>query len=155
VVAIPGCPVHPDWIVGTIAYILANKALPPLDANNRPTMFFGQMLHDICPRRATFNSTYGTRHNQGTSCLTCHSNTDSGVYSPRQLGTLGCMYALGCKGPKTHCDCPSRKWNGPGANQPGVSWCNLAGAPCIGCTEPTFPDGMSPFYTLSGPGVDD
>jgi len=36
-----------------------------------------------------------------------------------------------------------------------VNWCVEAGAPCYGCTEPTFPDGMSPFYTLNGPGADD
>jgi hydrogenase small subunit len=37
----------------------------------------------------------------------------------------------------------------------GVNWCVGAKSPCIGCTEPGFPDAMSPFNTLSGPGVDD
>jgi hydrogenase small subunit len=60
------------------------------------------------------------------------------------------MGHLGCNGWKTYCDCPLRKWNSGGAGQPGVNWCVGSNAPCIGCTQSDFPDGMSPFYTLEG-----
>jgi hydrogenase small subunit len=155
VIKIPGCPVHPDWVVGTIAYILANKAAPPLDSYNRPTQFFGNLVHSACPYMAQYTSTFARGHHHPTPCLSCHTNGDSRVPNPKTLGTIGCRYALGCKGPVTHADCPTRKWNSPAANTTGTSWCNQVGSPCIGCTEPTFPDGMSPFYKLSGSGAND
>jgi NiFe hydrogenase small subunit HydA len=156
VVNIPGCPMHPDWLVGTVAYILANGSLPALDALGRPTAFYGKTLHEQCPYLGEYNTKYGRQsHARGQSCLECHTRTDSDVPQPRSLGTSGCLFALGCKGLQTRCDCAVRKWNGGAAGTPGVSWCVEAGGPCTGCTEPTFPDGMSPFNTLNGPGADD
>jgi hydrogenase small subunit len=123
VINIPGCPVHPDWVVGTIAYILANGAAPKLDEHGRPQAFFGRKIHgDWCPRKERDKD--------------------------KTLGGEGCLKELGCKGPDTKSDCPLRQWNSPGQDQYGVNWCIGAGSPCIGCTEPTFPDGMSPFYEL-------
>lgn len=157
VINIPGCPIHPDWLVGTISSILVKGTPGPLDSYGRPTAFFGSFAHNACPYLSTFNSTYGPRltHAGSRSCLSCHSRTDTHVPNPRTLGMGGCLYALGCKGRQTHCDCPTRKWNSPAKGQVGVNWCVQAGSPCIGCTEPNFPDGMSPFYTLNGPGVHD
>ena len=154
---IAGCPIHPDWLVGTISSILVNGVAPALDAYGRPTQFFGATVHSKCPNLASYDSNYGrrTNHAGSRSCLACHSRTDSEVPNPRSLGRAGCLYALGCKGRQTYCDCPSRKWNNPAKGQVGVSWCVQAGSPCIGCTEPSFPDGMSPFYTLNGPGAED
>ena len=75
----------------------------------------------------------------------CPYNEDNGGNEDR------CLKEYGCRGPETHCDCPIRKWNSPAAGSYGVNWCVGAGrpngAPCHGCTEPTFPDGMEPFYT--------
>lgn len=156
VVNIPGCPMHPDWLVGTVAYILANGKLPALDAQSRPTAFYGKTLHEQCPFLTEFNTKYGRQgHAKGQSCLDCHARTDSHVPQSRSLGLGGCLFALGCNGGRTHCDCSARKWNGGQAGTPGVSWCVEAGSPCTGCTEPTFPDGMTPFYSLNGPGVED
>ena len=152
VINIPGCPIHPDWLVGTISSILVNGTPGTLDSHGRPTAFFGSTVHDMCPNLSSYNSTYGPRvgHAGNRSCLTCHSRTDSHVPNPRTLGTGGCLYALGCKGRQTYCDCPTRKWNNPAKGQMGVNWCVEAGGPCIGCTDASFPDGMSPFYTLNG-----
>ncbi len=157
VINIAGCPIHPDWLVGTISSILVNGTPGPLDSYGRPTAFFGQSVHDTCPNLNSYNSTYAREmgHAKDRSCLTCHSNTDSDVRNPRSLGAAGCLFALGCKGKRTYADCATRKWNNPAKGQPGVNWCVQAGSPCIGCTEPTFPDGMSPFYALNGRGVDD
>ena len=63
------------------------------------------------------------------------------------------MEFLGCKGKHTHSDCPIRKWNAGDANRYGVNWCVEARSPCLGCVNPNFPDGMSPFYVhLPEPG---
>ena len=117
---IPGCPPHPDWIVGTIASLLLN-GLPTaddLDDNLRPLAFYGKLIHENCPRRAYF---------------------DEGKFA-KKFGDEGCLYELGCKGPITYADCPTRRWNN------GTNWVIGAGAPCNGCTQPEFIDGTSPFY---------
>lgn len=54
-----------------------------------------------------------------------------------------CLKNLGCRGPQTEANCPILKWNG------GKNWCIGADAPCIGCTEPTFP-GKNAFYKHEG-----
>ncbi|MDH4207422.1 MAG: hydrogenase small subunit [Anaerolineae bacterium] len=117
---IPGCPPHPDWFVGTVASLLL-KGLPgehELDEYLRPKAFFGQLIHENCPRRAYF---------------------DEGKFA-KKLSDPYCLYELGCKGPVTHADCPIRLWNN------GTNWCIGSGAPCIACVEPTFPDVVAPVY---------
>jgi hydrogenase small subunit len=112
VVNVPGCPPHPDWFVGTVATILIGglNALA-LDEHLRPKAFYGGLIHDNCPFRGYFDD----------------SRFAEDFSSP------GCLYALGCRGPETHSDCPHRKWNN------GVNWCIGSGSPCIGCVEPGFP----------------
>lgn len=117
---IPGCPPHPDWIVGTISSILLN-GLPKaedLDDNLRPLAFYGKLIHENCPNRAYF---------------------DEGKFA-KKFGDEGCLYELGCKGPITYADCPLRRWNS------GTNWVIGVGAPCNGCTQPEFPDLVAPFY---------
>ena len=129
VINIPGCPMHPDWLVGTIIDLLTGTAVT-LDSNGRPTKFYpAQVIHEHCPLRGTEEANI--------------------------LGQSGCLIELGCKGPRAHADCHIRKWNCPAAGKTGVNWCIGAGSPCIGCTEPTFPDGMTPFYRSGGDGGDD
>jgi hydrogenase small subunit len=116
---VPGCPPHPDWLVGTIASVLLS-GLPSadgLDAALRPKAFYGKLIHDNCPRRAYF---------------------DAGQFA-QHTGEPGCLYEIGCKGPVTYADCPIRLWNN------GVNWCIGSGAPCIGCVEPGFPDALQPM----------
>lgn len=120
VVNIPGCPPHPDWFAGSLASILL-FGLPKsedLDEHGRPKAFFGKLIHENCPRRAYY---------------------DEGKFA-KKLGDPGCLYELGCKGPVTYADCPTRLWNN------GVNWCVGSGAPCMGCCEPGFPDVVSPLY---------
>jgi hydrogenase small subunit len=118
---IPGCPAHPDWIVLTIAELLAGRT-PALDSNGRPATFFsGESLriHERCPRReADEASTFGLDGR--------------------------CLEGLGCKGPSTQADCPTRLWNNK------TNWCVGANAVCLGCTESGFPDRFSPFYRQGG-----
>lgn len=114
---IPGCPAHPDWIVGTLFHML-KYGLPELDTLGRPRMFFNHLVHDKCPER---------------------SHYDNREFA-RKPGDSGCHLLLGCRGPDAYADCPTRLWNG------GVNWCVQSAAVCIGCTHPGFPDSVSPFY---------
>jgi hydrogenase small subunit len=123
VIKIPGCPTHPDWVVGSIAHILASGEAPELDGDGRPVEFFGERIH-------------------GNRC------SRFGMPLDDTLGGTGCLMNLGCKGPSTKSDCPSRMWNCGEQGGTGVNWCVGSGTPCMGCTEPDFPDGMSPFYEL-------
>ena len=52
-----------------------------------------------------------------------------------------CLKDLGCRGPETKANCPQGLWNG------GVNWCIDANAPCLGCTNPNFPD-LKPLYKI-------
>jgi hydrogenase small subunit len=130
---LPGCPPHPDWMVGTIAYLLGQGVAPQLDSYRRPTGYYGNVIHEQCPLHDRYY--------------------EEGIFAPYPSGT-GCLRKLGCRGPNTRADCPSRRWNAGDATSTGVNWCIGAGGPCYGCTDPTFPDGMSPFFTntLSGGG---
>ncbi len=116
VVNIPGCPGHPDWLVGTLVNILLFGKVPDLDQLGRPKVFFGKLIHDNCPRRGAYE--------QGEFIKNIGENLPD---------IEGCLGAKGCRGPVTYADCPSRQWNS------GTSFCLKAGAPCAGCTEPTFP----------------
>jgi len=120
VINIPGCPPHPDWFSHTVAGILLNGLPTPdqLDDAGRPLEFYGRTIHEQCPRRPDFDAGKFAKHN----------------------GDEGCLYLLGCKGPVTYADCPTRMWNN------GVNWCVGANGPCIGCVEPGFPDKLSPMY---------
>jgi hydrogenase small subunit len=117
VVNVPGCPPHPDWIVGTLAHVLL-FGLPELDEFGRPRLFYDSVIHSNCPRYFDFEKEHYAKH----------------------LGDEGCLVFLGCKGPITHADCPNRHWNS------GVNWCIGSNAPCAGCVQPEFPDKLSPLY---------
>ena len=120
VINLPGCPCHPDWFMGTLAYITLYGE-PPLDERNRPLMFYSTTIHDRCPRRSYF---------------------DNGIFA-NKLGEETCMFKLGCRGPITKTDCPIRQWNGH------VNWPVGDSANCIGCAQFGFPDAMEPFVTFN------
>lgn len=118
VINVSGCPAHPDWMTGTITHLLL-YGFPKLDVHRRPIMFYGQLIHDLCPRRQYY---------------------DNGKFA-KKPGDPQCLYKIGCKGPSTFSDCPTRKWASFHYN-----WPIGANTPCIGCTSPEFPDGDAPFF---------
>ena len=121
VVRLPGCPTHPDWLVGTLAH-LVKFGLPALDGQGRPKAFYGRLIHDTCPRFADYE-----RENFAEN-----------------FGDEGCLFKLGCQGPITWADCTRRYWNH------GVNTCIQAGAPCIGCASEQFARFKDfPFYRKS------
>lgn len=118
VLRLPGCPVHPDWLVGTLAHLL-KFGMPALDMLNRPKTFFSKLIHDQCPRFAEYE-----RENFA-----------------KTFSDEGCLFKLGCIGTNTHADCTQRYWNS------GVNSCIPAGGPCIGCASENFALKKSfPFY---------
>lgn len=116
IVKVPGCPGHPEWVIGTIAH-LVYFGMPEVDEQGRPVIFYGITIHDRCSRRSYF---------------------DRGIFADK-LGDKECMFKLGCRGPITKTDCPIRKWNDH------TNWPIGDNTPCIGCARQGFPDGMEPF----------
>ncbi len=106
---IPGCPVHPDWFVGTIVYLL-KFGMPPLDELRRPLMFFATTNHYRCPRFYDYEREKFAKF----------------------FGDEGCLFELGCLGVVTYADCTLRYRNG------GINNCIKAGAPCVGCSSEIF-----------------
>lgn len=118
VISVPGCPSHPDWLVGTIVHVL-KFGIPDLDTAGRPRMFFGKLVHDQCQRFADYER----------------------ERFAKSFSDDGCLFQLGCLGPNTYADCTNRMWNS------GTNYCIKAGSPCIGCTSATFAQKASfPFY---------
>ncbi|HMD69438.1 MAG TPA: hydrogenase small subunit [Chitinivibrionales bacterium] len=107
---IPGCPAHPDWIIGSLVHLIMGKRLR-LDAYGRPLLYYKTTVHDKCEHLQEY------RKNEFA----------------RSWGDKGCLFKLGCLGIDSNCDIPVRKWL-------GVNSCTGCGAGCIGCTEPVFPD---------------
>jgi hydrogenase small subunit len=110
IINVPGCPPHPDWMIGTIVHYLL-KGAPELDEFNRPKMFYGKTVHEQCENLPDYKR---------------------GRFA-KKWGEPGCLYLLGCLGMDSGCDIPKRKW--VGANS-----CTGCGSGCIGCTEQPFPD---------------
>jgi hydrogenase small subunit len=112
VINLPGCPVNPYIFLSTVLYFLTFKKLPILDKLGRPKFGYGDILHQQCERRGHFNAgRYVTRYG------------DQG----HQEGW--CLYLMGCKGPITHANCNSQKFNDVDV------WPVSVGHPCVGCTE--------------------
>ena len=129
VINVPGCPAHPAWVTWTVVQLILGNPIA-LDPFDRPVALYGNKtvdasllnVHANCPRNPDLTvSTLATAFGQDHRCLS----------------------DLGCRGPLTYADCPSRQWNS-GENGP-VNWCVDANAMCLGCVEPDFPNGR--FYT--------
>ena len=117
VINVSGCPVNPDWLVGTLAHLLM-YGKPELDELDRPKLFYGNTVHRHCQRRSYF---------------------DKDDFA-KKLGDVECMFSQGCVGPRTGSDCPYRQW----INH--ASWPVKVNTPCIGCTNQDFPDASAPFF---------
>ncbi len=115
----PGCPVHPQSMVGTIAYLVA-RGVPKLDPKLlTPNMFYAHSVHDECPKFHYWEKREFAE----------------------KFGDEGCLFKLGCLGPLSHASCPLRQWNS------SVNWCIRAGAPCTACTSESFARRRDfPFY---------
>ena len=114
VVNLPGCPSHPDWIVGSLVKALAGQPLN-LDQHGRPRDYYpSEVLHERCPREVW--------------------DEDDGGGGRVTFGVAGaCLEDLGCTGKRAHADCDRCRWNN------GQGYCVGVDGLCIGCTEPDYP----------------
>lgn len=117
VVNIPGCPPSDVNMVASLVYYAIFKVVPNLDENNRPKWAYGKCLHDMCERKAKF---------------------ESGEFAQEfddELAKNGaCLFKVGCKGPYTFNNCPKVKFNAK------TSWPVASGHGCMACSEPNFWD---------------
>jgi hydrogenase small subunit len=112
IIRVPGCPPHPDWIL-TTAIAAAAGRMVDLDELGRPRAIFRKTVHDECPRRPYF---------------------DRSDFASVPGDQTRCFFEVGCKGPFTNADCPTRLWH------EGRTCCIAANHPCIGCAAPGFID---------------
>ncbi len=112
IINLPGCPVNPVNIVGTLIYYIMFDEMPELDSLGRPKWAYGYRIHDNCERRG-------------------HFDMDEFVLEWGDEGAkMGwCLFKMGCKGPYAHLNCPQVKFND------GMSWPVQAGHGCIACGE--------------------
>ncbi|WP_295403864.1 hydrogenase small subunit [uncultured Thiocystis sp.] len=133
-----GCPPIPEVTTGVILYYLA-RGMPDLDDLRRPSMFYGETVHDECYREESYEDGPLARS-----------------FDDAAARRGGCLIKLGCKGPVTHNACATIKWN------QGTSFPMMSGHGCIGCSEPDFWDrldlnGQKGFYVplANGEGEDE
>lgn len=110
IINLPGCPVNPINIVGTLLHFMMFEEFPKLDEKNRPIWAYGARVHDNCERRGHF---------------------DLGEFV-LEWGDEGakkgwCLFMMGCKGPYAQMNCSQVKFN------EGTSWPVQAGHGCFAC----------------------
>lgn len=110
IINLPGCPVNPINIVGTLLHFMMFEEFPKLDEKNRPIWAYGTIVHDNCERRGHF---------------------DLGEFV-LEWGDEGakkgwCLFMMGCKGPYAQMNCAQVKFN------EGTSWPVQAGHGCFAC----------------------
>jgi Ni,Fe-hydrogenase I small subunit len=170
VINIPGCPAHPDWVVGTLAqYLAKGLAGVSLDSQLRPRDYYAHYLcNGNIDTKCPWLRNYGADQAPGGVGLNAdgdsmalakwkwgaadgvtahgHPRTTAAAHSLAE----GCLGVLGCRGRKTKADCAYRKWNAATTLTPGtlgVNWCVGSRGGCQGCTDPKFPSN-SRFYTF-------
>jgi Ni,Fe-hydrogenase I small subunit len=164
IINIGGCPPHSDWIVGTIAYILAtNLQLPAVEGYGRPMAYYGQYQCNAGPCEWRYNQGYNAADEVNPPYANpkvdpvLNANINSSLLYKNKWGNdpisnvryTGCIGVVGCKGRKTKADCSLRRWNADFTNGYGTNWCVGSGAGCHGCTEPTFPDKVGKFFNFA------
>lgn len=110
IINLPGCPVNPVNIVGTLLHYIMFDELPKLDEKNRPEWAYGFRVHDNCERRG-------------------HYDMDEFVLEWGDEGAKKgwCLFKMGCKGPYADLNCSLVKFN------EGTSWPVQAGHGCFAC----------------------
>ncbi|MDZ4169496.1 MAG: hypothetical protein U1E26_07560 [Coriobacteriia bacterium] len=141
----PGCPTNPFWLVLTIIQtMIAAQGGAPGVAALVAGVDSGRRVKSAYP--IPVHSAYCPRYKYYTK----------GIYASKP-GQVGCLQKIGCKGLYTRSLCGVHGWNNMqpqnGAAQTfvgakGGSHCTSSGHPCMGCTEPGYPDRFVPFVKL-------
>jgi len=95
IINVPGCPPHPDWIVGAIAGLLGG-VVPALDAFGRPDAYFSDTIHDHC----YYDAEDYCREEEGCKGQITHGNCPAVRWNG---GTLGWRNVNWCGGARSPC----------------------------------------------------
>lgn len=135
VINLPGCPVHPYILGGTIVKLLLGETLemfkdststskdPTLQNTKRPLYFYPAKLHA------------NTNGKKNCPLLGAGGRTDKAT----TLGTCAkCFENIGCRGHESNTivSCYTKLWGTDWKNKKG---CLGSGSICIGCSNPSFP----------------
>ena len=116
VVNLPGCPTHSGVLADTLMGI-SDGQLPDLNHQQAPRQWFDMLVHQGCLR----NEYHEFRVEE------------------REFGERGCLFFYrGCRGPLTSGPCNKLLWNRRSSK-------TNVGVPCVGCTDPNFPQ-QHPFF---------
>jgi len=119
VINLPGCPCHPDVILGTLSALHSGATLG-LDRFHCPEAWYGMLVHQGCTR----NEYHEYRVEE------------------QDFGDKGCLFFhMGCHGPLAYGPCNRVLWNRRSSK-------TRVGVPCFGCTRPDFPQPY-PFFETS------
>ena len=123
-ISLSGCPIHPKWLSFVLMMLVKEKKIV-IDELHRPQELYGITVHTGCSRNEYFEWKIDTKG-----------------FGLKE----GCLfYEQGCQGPYTRGSCNKILWN-------DVSSKTIAGTPCFGCTEPTFPQ-TAMFKTKTNMGI--
>ena len=116
VLNLPGCPCHGEVLSRTLMALVNGEELT-LNEFNAPEEWYGLLVHQGCVR----NEYHEYRVEE------------------RDFGEKGCLFFyLGCRGPIAYGPCNKLLWNRRSSK-------TRVGVPCVGCTEPDFPQ-SHPFF---------
>jgi len=152
-VCVSGCPPHPDWLVGTIVYVLTYKEAPLMDKYHRPLDYYQEYQCTNCTWSVNNPSSMGTVHDidglaKASTAGLAVGNSPYLFRYKYEKNYEGCIGILGCKGRKTKADCSYRRWNTNTTGKGGTGWCVQTRAGCHGCTDPRYPDGWGKFFSF-------
>lgn len=124
VINLPGCPCHYDAVAGTLTALVSGMPLP-LSEYNAPLQWYGLLVHQGCVR----NEYHEYRVEE------------------RDFGEKGCLFFhMGCRAPLTYGPCNKLLWNRRSSK-------TRVGVPCVGCTQPDFPQPYPFFQTRNIEGI--
>ena len=124
VLNLAGCPCHHD-VLGNVLQALDAGVKLQLDEFNRPTDWYGMLVHQGCTR----NEYHEYRVEE------------------QAFGERGCLFFhMGCHGPLVGGPCNKTLWNQQSSK-------TRAGVPCFGCTSPDFPFDYPFFATRNIEGI--
>jgi uptake hydrogenase small subunit len=124
VINLPGCPCHNEIVGGALTALACGIPLP-LNEFNAPLTWYGMLVHQGCVR----NEYHEYRVEE------------------RDFGEKGCLFFhLGCRGPLTYGPCNKLLWNRRSSK-------TRVGVPCVGCTQPSFPQPYPFFRTRNIEGI--
>ena len=101
VINVPGCPPHPDWIVGTIASLLSGAG-PAIDELGRPRAYFSDTIHNQC----YYDAEDYCLEEEGCKGQITHGNCPGVRWSGGTLGFRNVNWCVGARSPCQGCTHP-------------------------------------------------